>query len=227
MTKKSLARLERDRQAKEQAHQDAESKNELDEFFQNNTAWTDIDEVYMSIANQIAGLYGTVLTAYNEPSVIANLDPAKFAESKALLRGLSSDVDVFTKELVALRENHKDKMGGAKTVEDFQMTVLIFEKYQELQVRFEGTTGRTIQHLIEEAAAASGRARTAVEQQVTKIMSEGTTEEKEALQEIAKEVVVEAVTTPLTLEAAAAQAEKEQAANPNVITDVVVKNLQV
>ncbi len=155
MTKKSHARLMRDAEA-------AKDKDELAEFFQKNKAWDDLNACYISIGTQFAEMYGAVLQAYQDPLVKMHLDPAKFAETQALLAGLSNDIGVFVEELKAIKTGHEGKFGASINTEEFQTSVVIFEKYNEIQVRFEGSTGRTIQSLMEDAAAAALRAKDAV-----------------------------------------------------------------
>lgn len=151
MTKKSAARLARDAAA-------SQNQDELSKFFKINTAWDDLQDVYVSVATLIAESYAAVLGVYNDPVVLSNLGAEKYGETQNLLRGLASDVDVFVKDLTHIRSTHADKKGGSTSVEDFQMTVSTFEEYEAIRNRWEGVTGRTIQNLMADAAEAAARA---------------------------------------------------------------------
>lgn len=194
MTQKSHARKLRDAQA-------SKDTDELAKFFQENTAWDDLNEVYNAIGISIAERAGAAVAAHKNPVVLANLEAAKFNEIQSLLAGLSSDVNVFVNEMITIRAAHLGKTGGTRNVEEFQLSVQVYEKYQELATRFEGVCGRTIQSLMEDAAAALTRG-----------------------QEVIQAAGAQDPTLLTDLAEAIAETEPVSAAqDPNVVTDVEIK----
>lgn len=143
MTQKSAARKERDAQA-------AEHKEHL----KTNTAWADLEELYVSIATALARTWEHVVGQFSDEAVIRNTDPAKYKEIMALFQGLDSDVQSLVEELIAIHALHKDKTGGSRTDEDFTTTVTIYEQYHSVQERMAVLVMGNAQIILEHAARA-------------------------------------------------------------------------
>ena len=150
MTKKSLARQERDSIAKK-------SHQELEQFYASNKGWDELNELYTSVATMLATSNDNLLKVYSNSDIVTNLSSEKAQEIQLTLDGIRKDFEQFANELVAIREMHKDKTGGIKNVDDSTKVIGIFESYNTFSGRYHAIITPNYTFLMQEAAFAEAR----------------------------------------------------------------------
>lgn len=165
MTKKSEARVNRDLQA-------GKETKEVKRMLQDNTAWTDLEEMFQRVAHAIVGLWQRILDTYNNPAVVLYTPPAQLAEVQALFAGMNSDVDSLTNELALIHQGHAHKRGASKTHEEFADTVSIYEQYVSLEARMQVLIVNNGQVIMEHAGAAIAKAAAAEQAQNSEVVTD-------------------------------------------------------
>lgn len=155
MTKKSAARLERDRNAKEMA-----------EMKKNNTCWDELQQLSRQFSEAIVSANAQLNDIYRTPNLI-NFIPMK-AEVAVALKGLAQDIGLFTSELAGIYAQHKDRFGGFTDESDFMVSIGIFEQYTNYQTKYDSTIMPTVIFLLEQAelALAAGTAQQKTEEEI-------------------------------------------------------------
>ena len=113
MTKKSLARQERDRIAK--GAKPAEM-----------CSWDEVNDLGRQCANLIAQDASIAQLGFQPQLVQHVADPAQLAKN---LRVLSTDLRTLHTELKMIRETHADRSGVARDVDDNMTAIGVHEKY--------------------------------------------------------------------------------------------------
>lgn len=102
-----------------------------------NQSWDELDGLYQVI--------GEAIVTTGEQVNLARLELIKRGvthdpEIATVVRGIGRDLEVFTIELLAIREMHAGKSGAATSGGDIAAIIEIFNYYTVLQDRFRATT---------------------------------------------------------------------------------------
>lgn len=141
MTKKSLARQERDK-----------LKAEMTKQQQDNKCWDDMASLYNSFAEALVTANSQLNEIYKVPNLV-NFIPKK-DEVIVALRGLSQDIRQFGTDLNTIHSRHKDRTGGFTDEEDMMASIQVFEEYTNYQVRYDAVIMPTVTFLLEQAELA-------------------------------------------------------------------------
>lgn len=141
MTKKSLARIERDRNAQE-----------LVKLKKDNKCWDDMQSLYSSFSQALVGANAQLNEVYRIPGILEFI-PRK-DEVTVALRGLSQDIRQFGAELSAIHSKHSDRTGGFSDEADMLTSIQVFEAYTNYQVRYDAVIMPTVTFLLEQAELA-------------------------------------------------------------------------
>lgn len=137
MTKKSSARLERDRIEKER------------EKF---SGWDELNNIFNACRDTLVGANSDMVELFRTPEILANIpDRVNTATS---IRGLGGDLKYFTKELNDINAKHFGKVGSPKDEEETIMCLQIFENYVAFESRYQSVIMPTIIYLAEQAGLA-------------------------------------------------------------------------
>lgn len=129
MTKKSLARQQRDAQAKED--------DLIEKSLRGNTGWDDLTGIYNTCMTGILGLEATLLNAYKAEGPKRFLRKEHFPRIKISLAGIDADFRLLKTELAEIYAKHSDKTGKAADINEFANCMGHFENYQAWKVRAE------------------------------------------------------------------------------------------
>lgn len=162
MTKKSAARQERDAIKKVQEKQQAgvalneteQAVEELSKFYEVNTSWDDLNELYQKSAEQLAGSFDQLIQLYKTPGLLNFLEQEEYKETKIMFNGIMKDFEQLSEVLKAIHDRHKDYTGGAKTAEDFAFSIEIFEAYNNYTVRYDALITPIFNTIVERAGTA-------------------------------------------------------------------------
>lgn len=121
MTKKSLARQMRDKQAVEQEN-----------FIKENTAWDDINEIYQGQINYLNEVLKQIKNIYSTPMIFNFFQKDKLPEVVVKLKALNSDAQTYTSRIEGIHKNHENKKGGIKETEEFMLACQLSEEYSML-----------------------------------------------------------------------------------------------
>lgn len=172
-------------------------EKDFKEMKKNNKCWDELQDLSRRLTQAIVDANAQLNDVYRVPGLI-NFIPKK-AEVSVALRGLAGDLSMFTSELSSIYAQHKDRFGGFTDEADFMVSLQVFELYTNYQTKYDSTIMPTVIFLLEQAEAALARG--------TQHMTEpgSVIENPELAAKIADEV------------------EKQKLQDPNVISDVVVK----
>lgn len=176
MTKKSIARQQRDLAAKEikqvraanNIEEGSESDNalkELEAFFANNTSWDDLNELYNSSANRLVANYNELIQLFKTPGLLMFLENEEYKETKILFEGIGRDFDQLSSALKLIHDRHKDYKGAAKDQDEMLLSIEIFEAYGNYTVRYDAIITPTFNTIVERAGKALGKIDEAVNQE--------------------------------------------------------------
>lgn len=143
MTKKSLARLERD------AKQKAEK-----EQLKNNTCWDDLVAINHQCTQLLRSHITTAQMANNQDLVRMVVDKPTLA---ANIRLLASDLRTMQDELNKIGALHMDKTGGSQDPDVVMTTIEIFEAYNYWMAKHDAVLLPTVQHMLEQFDKAEQR----------------------------------------------------------------------
>jgi hypothetical protein len=137
MTKKSAARLERDRIEKER------------EKF---SGWDELNNIFNACRDTLIGANSDMVALFRTPEIMANI-PDRINTSTAI-RGLGKDLIYFTKELNDINSKHSGRAGAPKDEEETIACLQIFESYVAFESRYQSVIMPTIIYLAEQAGLA-------------------------------------------------------------------------
>lgn len=136
MTKKSQARLARDAY-----------KNSAE-----NNCWDSLNEIHGACVTSITEANNNLVAVYGVDGVIATI-PDK-VNVKIAMKGLTQDLSGFSTELAGIHALHSDRTGGFKDQDDFILSIGIFEKYKDYQMRYDALILPNAEFLLEQAGLA-------------------------------------------------------------------------
>ena len=147
MTKKSDARLRRDRIAGNTGKVEKQKQKEAKQHLQNNKCWDELNAMYDQM-RQLLGKHAHLsVLAQNKPLIAAIVDKPTLA---ANIRILGNDLKVLSDELGRIHSFHADKKGGADDPDEFMSTIGIFEQYNLFMERHEAVVMPTVFHIVEQ-----------------------------------------------------------------------------
>lgn len=117
MTKKSAARLERDN------------------YLKNNTAWSDIEQLYHANNALLASVSAQVSKFFSIEGVASFLPADHRTSTVTAIRTLDSDVKVFKEDLDKIFASHSHKKGALKPTEDIHDVIRISEAYAVMEIQ--------------------------------------------------------------------------------------------
>lgn len=173
MTKKSMARQKRDLASKEITRlrntetpgEDDNVFKELDTFFENNTSWDDLSELYNNLAKRLVVNYEELIRLFKTPGLIMFLENEEFKETKILFEGIGRDFDQLSNALKLIHNRHKDYSGAAKNQDEMLLSIEIFEAYSNYTIRYDAIITPTYNTIVERAGKALGKINEAVVQE--------------------------------------------------------------
>lgn len=132
MTKKSLGRLQRDQEKKNEqiARQDFEKNKDI------NRAWDDLKDIHGQILTTILGISSEVSNMFSIPELNNFLENT--TETSNLIRCIAEDTKTLSVRLASIFETHKDRTGGWKTEEELFSTLQVFEQYHAINNEISG-----------------------------------------------------------------------------------------
>lgn len=152
MTKKSLARQERDAAAAQEIKQTAEAEIAFNQEKNTNKAWDELKTLNQHIHSQIITANEQVVDLFKVPQLHGFLqNPTNTA---SVIRCLAADVRNILEQVTGLLKLHEDKCGGWSTTEEYFQTIEIYEQYVSIQNLFEGVLMPSITQLTEDFAFA-------------------------------------------------------------------------
>lgn len=149
MTKKSLARQMRDRQA-------GEIKASLKESMQSHPIWDEVANLSSQILSLIAS-YSVSASALEVPEIAAEIKDPKSLVSTVNI--LAMDLKTITGDIMNLRRQHANKSGAATTPEEHMAGIQIHQEYVTFMERIEGVIQPTYQELMRQISEAEAAAR--------------------------------------------------------------------
>lgn len=146
MTKKSVARLERDEKKKavEKMIKNPES---------NLMSWSDLDKIYEDNSQMLIQANQNMAEVFRFPGIIENVPDKKGTIDH--IRGLAKDVRFFGSELVKIKQQHEGKEGIVKDSDGTIEAIKIFEGYVHWQQEYHGVIIPTVTFLSEQAGLAA------------------------------------------------------------------------
>ena len=138
MTKKSAARLARDKIAKEQQQQ---------------PIWDDLTKMFSDFATTLVRANKTTVELYSLPMVAENVPDPENTEIH--IKGLERDVVAFSAELNTIYNGHKHKSGPATNDAEVTAAFKIYEHYVDWNNRYQAIILPTVIFLAEQAGLAS------------------------------------------------------------------------
>ncbi len=163
MTKKSLARLERDAKKKladakvQETIDTTDPFANLEEFYNSNTCWTDLEQLYTKLAHQLAHNFSTLIESFKIPGVIQFLETDEYKETLVIFKTIQRDFNSMTELLTGIHASHKDKTGNAKDQEETSETIRIFEEYNQYVSRYDSIITPSYMLLMEKIGLALGK----------------------------------------------------------------------
>lgn len=166
MTKKSLARQQRDRQ-KKQAQ--STQNQELDQaFLENNSSWDDLISLYKQLSTMLVSNLRMLVDTMQVPGVITYLEQSEFSETVILFNGIQRDFDTLAADLKAIYEKHQDKTGAVKDIDDFVDSIGIFEGYNNFMMRYDQIITPVYNQIVEKAGMALSKIQEAIQSEKVK-----------------------------------------------------------
>ena len=138
-----------------------QSNNLLDQLFKNagidastsasTQNWDEVEGIYHSIATGII----SIATEVNDSIKVINAMGIKDdKELEIAIRGLSSDVEALTKDLVSIHSRHADMKGPVKDGDELVICLGVFNDYTILNDRFRAVVFPTVLTVTEHLANA-------------------------------------------------------------------------
>ena len=143
MTKKSMARLQRD-----------EAKERIETSLKTNTNWNDIIHLEQSTRQLIASII-YVGNASSNPEVVQNYVNPQIADR--CMKLLAQDIMRVSSNFEAIAAKHAGKKGNAPTQEEYMDSVGIYQEYCSLVEEIQSVVLPTVNQLNEEIGMASER----------------------------------------------------------------------
>ena len=146
MTKKSLARQQRDREMKD-------ARKEGNEQIKDNRVYDDIRDVYTNCAQTIIG-YSKSFNELCVDEVIPYMTQDQEQKVKTLATGFKHDIDKFTTDLVKINQPFQGKTGGEPSLDKFIDTIGVVDQFSEFIGRAKGVLDPTFRAMASEVAVA-------------------------------------------------------------------------
>jgi hypothetical protein len=114
--------------------------------------WEEIEAMYQDCARALCEVLSTTLSMVQNPQITHNI--TRPTEFKVVIDGLVRDMDQFSRRLVAIHEQHKDRAGRITTEDEVQEAYSLYSKYAAFFDNFKALTFQsliTITDLVGEA----------------------------------------------------------------------------
>lgn len=143
MTKKSLARQQRDALKKDKA-----------EHLKTNTIWDDLNATYSACAAALAQHAG-IAVMLRRTEVFPYL--ADYKVTVANIRAVTNDILKLHEELKEIHAQHANKTGGSDDPDEVVQSFQIYEQYTLFLQRHDAVVMPCVHHILEDFAAAEKR----------------------------------------------------------------------
>lgn len=117
--------------------------------------WSDLDDMYTAISEGILEVGLSVNVQVNLAKSLPIQNPDELA---IIVKGVSNDLEIFSKDLVKINARHSGKTGVITNEDDLALCFSIFEDYQKLYEAFTNVTLNpllSITEMITEASLAN------------------------------------------------------------------------
>lgn len=145
MTKKSAARLERDKEA-------ADNKKAYTHAKETNKCWDELKGLANKCADMMITTNVQLAEIYKTENIALFLDNPD--EVKTVLRGLAGDLTTFREDLARIYNAHSSRSGGFTNEDDFAVSISIFENYHAFQTKYDAVISPSVHYLLEQAGIA-------------------------------------------------------------------------
>lgn len=131
MTKKSLARVQRDAELKD-------ARSEASAQIKGNTIYDEMKNVYTVCAETLVS-YGVSLNELCIDELVPHMSKEQKDKVITLTRGYSQDISKFADDLLTINKPFVGKTGGEESIDDYMGTVGVIQQYEEFIGRCKGT----------------------------------------------------------------------------------------
>ena len=138
MTKKSMARQQRDALKKDQ-----------EELLKNNN-WDELNSIYANACGLLAS-HAKIGDVLRDQKLLALIEDRTLLAQNIQI--LTKDLKTMQEELRLIHETHKDKTGSAD-IDTIMLSLEIFEKYNLFMMRVDAVLRPTMLHIVEQTHAA-------------------------------------------------------------------------